>query len=142
MCAKHEKKSKTRRMHYVKPKIEATRILRTLNDQEAFHFYETVGKPAGENATSLFDFLEKIKSLKLESILFHLQRKDFENWIEITLGDSKLAKSIARIPISHDESLRAKIQAIVENRVKELRPTFPTALIVENLTVTSPTCPS
>jgi hypothetical protein len=142
MCAKHPNKSKTRRNHRVKPKAEATRILRTLNGQEAFYFYEAVGKPIGENAASLSDFVEKMKSVKMESILFHLQRKDFQNWIKITLGDSKLAKSIARIPVSHDESVRTRICSIVENRVKELGPTLPTVLVVENLTLASPICES
>ena len=99
---------------------EAIRILRTLREEETFHFYVAVGKPIGENAGSLSDFFEKIKSVELESLAFHLQRKDFQNWIKKTLGDSKLARRIGRIRPSYDDNLRRKICATIENRIKEL----------------------
>jgi hypothetical protein len=140
MPAKQQKKTKTRRQQHEEPKPEATEVLRTLNDQESFYFYEAIGKPTGENASSLIDFLEKIKSVKLGSILFHLPRKDFQNWTRKILGDPKLATRIARIPISHDESVRAKVHAIIEDRIRELRPTSPTTLTIENLTVSSEIC--
>ena len=108
-----------------------------MRDEEAFYFYEAIGKPTGENARSLSDFLEKIKSVKLESLLFHLQRKDFQTWIKKILGDSKLARKIGRIPPSHDDDLRTKIHATVENRIKELRGTSLTLLVNEDLAVVS-----
>lgn len=136
MPSKNHKKRKTRKSRGLEVKTEAAKILRTVRDEEAFYFYEAFGKPTGEGTKSLSDFLEKIKSVKLESLLFHLQRKDFQNWIENTLGDSKLAKKIGSIPLSCKD-LRTKIQLTIENRIKELRETPLTLLASENFAVAS-----
>jgi len=110
----------------------AVRILRALREEDAFYFHIAVGKPTGENAKSLSDFFEKIKSIELESLAFHLQRKDFQNWIKKTLGDSKLARKIGKIRPSHDDNLRRKMCTTIGNRIKELReaPLLPSKLIV------------
>lgn len=99
----------------------AVQALRTVGDQEAFYFYETVGKPTGELARNLPDFLDKIKVVKSESLAFHLQRGDFQNWVEKTLGDSKLGKQLAKISSSDDDSARMKVCETVECRIDELR---------------------
>ncbi|MDH5793796.1 MAG: DUF5752 family protein [Candidatus Bathyarchaeota archaeon] len=141
MSPKTKKKRKTQKRRGLEVNAEAIRILRILRDEEAFYFYEAIGKPTGENAQSLSDFLEKMKSVKLESLLFHLQRKDFQTWIEKTLGDSKLARKIGRIAPSHDDDLRTKIHATVENRIKELRGAPLTLLVNEDLAVVSSSSP-
>ena len=138
MSPKIQKKRKTQKSRGLEVDTEALRILRTVGDAEAFYFYEVVGKPTGESARGLSDFLEKIKNVKLESLLFHLQRKDFQNWIKKTLGDSKLARRIGRIPPSCGDDLRIKIHAIIENRIKELRGESLTLLVNEDLVVVSP----
>jgi hypothetical protein len=115
----------------------AVKILRALNDKEAFHFYENIGKPTGQSAKSLSDFLEKIKSVKLESLLFHLQRKDFQNWFKETLGDYELAKKIEKILPSQNVDLRKKIYSTVENRMKELSEEPITLLVSEDLPIVS-----
>ena len=137
MSPKIQKKRKTQKRRGLEVNAEAIRILRILRDEEAFYFYEAIGKPTGENAQSLSDFLEKIKSVKLESLLFHLQRKNFQTWIKKILGDSKLARKMDRIPPSHDDDLRTKIHATVENRIKELRGAPLTLLVNEDLAVVS-----
>ena len=141
MPPKTKKKRKTQKSRGLEVNAEATKILRTVRDEEAFYFYEAIGKPTGENARSLSDFLEKIKSVKLESLLFHLQRKNFQNWIKKILGDSKLARKMDRIPPSHDDDLRTKIHATVENRIKELRGAPLTLLVNEDLAVVSSSSP-
>jgi predicted lactoylglutathione lyase len=105
------------------PKVDAetVRALRTVKDQEAFYFYEAVGKPTGEVARNLSDFLNKVKIVKSESLVFHLQRKDFQNWVANTLGDSKLAEKLGRISPSNDNNLRTNVCKTVENRIEELR---------------------
>lgn len=137
MSPKIQKKRKTQKSRGLEVDTEALRILRTVRDEEAFYFYEAVGKPTGESARDLSDFLEKIKNVKLESLLFHLQRKDFQNWIKKTLGDSKLAKRIGRISPSYDDDLRTKIHATIENRIKELRGPSVTLLVNEDFAVAS-----
>jgi hypothetical protein len=137
MSHENQKKRKTRKSQGLEVNMDATRILRTVSDEEAFYFYADFGKPTGERAKNLSEFLEKIKSVKLESLLFHLQRKDFQNWIENTLGDSKLAKKIGRIQPSCNEDLRTKIHSAIENRIKELREAPLTLLAREDLAVAS-----
>ena len=119
------------------PKVDmgAVKILRTVGDQEAFYFYEAIGKPTGEIAKNLPDFLDKVKSTKSESLLFHLQRRDFENWIGKTLGDSKLAGELEGIPCSSNDDVRMNLSRTVENRIKELSEPSATILADENSTV-------
>jgi hypothetical protein len=112
---------KSRRTHSVEVEIEAIRALRTVSDREAFYFYEDVGRPTGESAKNLTDFLQKTESVKPESLLFHLQRKDFQNWIKNTLGDSGLAREIGRIRASNNDDLRTKIHCTVESRIRKLQ---------------------
>lgn len=88
--------------------------------KNAFCFYEAVDRPTGETASSLPDFLEKLKTAKLESLLFHAQRDDFSNWIENTLGDANLAAKIEKIRILYANSLRTRIRKALENRIREL----------------------
>jgi len=127
--------SKTSKARKVKP--EAMRFLRTVSANESFHFYEEIGKPTGQNATSLTDFLSKIKSVKTESLIFHLKRKDFENWIEKTLGDSTLAKRIGKMSFKRNRNVKARMQSILEKRIKELSDSSLTMMINPNLTLTS-----
>jgi len=131
------KKKKTPKNRKSKIRIDASRVLRTVSENEAFYFYEDIGKPTGENARNLADFLEKIKSAKLETLIFHHQRKDFKNWIEKTLGDSELAKKIEKIAPSCDDKLRTRIQATIENRLKELKGATVTLWINDNITIAS-----
>lgn len=137
MSLKIQKKRKAQKSPGLEVNTEAIRILRTVSDEEAFYFYEAVGKPTSESARSLSEFLEKTKTVRLESLLFHLQRKDFENWIKKTLGDSKLARRIGRIVPSHDDNLRTKIQATIKNHIEELRGATLTLLVNEDLAVVS-----
>jgi predicted lactoylglutathione lyase len=117
---------------------EAVNILRTVGDQEAFHFYEAVGKPIGEVAKNLTDFLDKVKSVKAESVVFHLERRDFQNWIDKTLGDSKLAEELGEISSSNNDDVRTNICKTVENRIKELKEPSITQMKDENSTILLP----
>jgi hypothetical protein len=116
---------------------EAVRTLRPLREEEAFQFYVAVGQPTGDRAGSLADFLGKIRSVKLESLVFHHQRKDFQTWVETTLGDSKLARKVARIRLSSDDSLRQKMCTAVEGRIEELAETSLSMQIGEGPAVVS-----
>ncbi len=135
MPTKIRGKRKIQKRRGLKVNTEAVRILRTVKDEEAFYFYEDVGKPTGENAKSLTDFLEKIKSVKLESLRFHLQRQDFQNWVKQTLGDSKLARRMEKILLSGEDDVRTKIYTTIENRIKELGGTSVTLLVNPDLAV-------
>ncbi len=121
LYAKKTMRTKSRSKQNVEVDADAAKILRTVRDQEAFYFYESVGKPTGENARNLSDFLNKAKSIKTESLTFHLQRQDFQNWIQKILGDSKLATELYKVSSSNKEDIRTNICRIVENRIKELK---------------------
>lgn len=132
------KNKKTKDNNNLEVDIETAKILRTVGDQEAFHFYEAFGKPTGEIARNLPDFLEKVKSVKSESLKFHLQRSDFQNWVEKILGDSKLAGELGRISSSNSDDIRLSIYKTVENRIRELREPSVAILVGENSTVLVP----
>jgi len=99
---------------------DAVRTLRTVADDEAFYFYETMDKPTGQCAKSLQEFLDKIESVKPESLAFHHERNDFMNWIANTLGDPKLAHRIEMIPRKQSSQIKTKIRAAVKARLEEL----------------------
>ncbi len=121
MPSKSDKRRKAKKKHDLEITVEADRILRTVGNEQAFYFYEAMGKPTGESAKSLSDFLGKARSVRLETLLFHLHRKDFQNWIEKTLGDQELAHNIDRIPRSNNDRTRKRICRSIENRMRKLQ---------------------
>jgi hypothetical protein len=123
--------------HGLKVNVEAMKCLRTVDPSESFHFYEAIGKPTGQNASNLTEFLETAKSVKIESLRFHLERKDFQNWIEKTLGDTTLARRIAKTSTKHEGNIRARIQSTLEKRIKELAgPTLTMIVNTEQIVTT------
>jgi len=107
----------------VKVDSNAIKTLRTLGNEEAFYFYEAVDKPTGQSAKNLHEFLEKMESIKPESLLFHHGRNDFKNWIANTLEDQKLAKKIEIIHVKNENQLRIKICAAIKARLQEIEAT-------------------
>jgi hypothetical protein len=138
MPSKGKKTARGRNAQNLEVHEEALKVLRTVGDQEAFYFYEAIGKPTGEIARSLPEFLDKVKSVKSESLMFHLQRKDFQNWVKKILGDPKLAKELANISHSNSDDVRTTIHDTVENRVRELRESSVAIAVDENAAVLLP----
>jgi hypothetical protein len=134
------KGAKSRSKRNLEINMEAARILRTVENQEAFYFYESLGKPTGEIARSLSEFLDKVKFVKSESIMFHLQRKDFENWVGKILGDIKLAEKLERISSANCDDVRTIVCRTIDNRIKELKESSIAILAAENLLVLAPSC--
>jgi len=105
---------------------QITRILGTVAHEKAFFFYEEIGKPAGDFATSLTDLCSKINTVTSASLSFHLKRGDFENWTKGAMGDSELSNRIAKLnkvktTWKSDAILRKKLYATVKDRVTELQ---------------------
>ncbi len=132
------RKARNSKRQNMESDTQSAKVLRTVVDQEAFYFYEAIGKPTGENAKNLNDFLEKVKTVKAESLTFHLQRKDFQNWIEKILGDAKLAREIGRISDTNSDDLRMLISEIVQTRLKELTQSPSGLIVAENSVVYLP----
>lgn len=132
-----KKKTNRQESHNQEIEVDPARILRTVGDIEAFYFYEALGKPTGEAARSLPEFLNKLERVSLGSILFHTQRKDFQNWIENTIGDAKLARKIGSVSALNLNHARSKIRTNIEHRIRELRDSSVTILDTERSAVPS-----
>ena len=104
-----------------KQETRAIRLMQTVDDREAFYFYEAIGKPTGTSVRNINDFLQTIKTVSLESLAFHLERGDFQSWITKALGDTKLAGNLGRISISSNPTLRTDICTAIEMRMNEVK---------------------
>lgn len=135
MCPRIKPKKSTRKKQKTETNKNAGKILRNVGNEKAFRFYENIGKPTGQSAENLPEFLNRINNVKLESLQFHLERKDFQNWIKETLTDSELAERIGNITPTKDEKLRKQISEIVEQRIRELRDTGITAHVKDEIVV-------
>ncbi len=103
-------------------KAPVSKTLRNLTGNEAFHFYIGIGNPTNKTATSLMDFVEKLRTVDVRSVEFHFQRQDFEKWLKDTVGDQQLSRRIGEIERKiSGETLRNQIIAIVKRRLDEIR---------------------
>ena len=100
---------------------QVSNILSPLPLEKAFHFYEGLNRYVGVHADSLDDFCRKILTIDLESIRFHLLRKDFESWFK-HLGDMELAKKVSLIREKElfGDALRKELYDAVKSRRDEL----------------------
>jgi len=108
---------------------EVSKILGTVAYERAFYFYDSIGKPNGEFAVSLSDFCNKINVVRSESLVFHLKRRDFQNWLSEVVGDVELANRMDKIPVQ-DNALRNTLHAFVSSRIKELQDSWPILLAI------------
>ena len=121
------KQSKREETHFeVLNRDQIAGILGTLAQEKAFFFYENVGRPTGDSATSLSDFCTKINTVASASLSFHLKRGDFESWTKNAIGDSELSTRIAKIRKTkakwkRDATLRKKLYGAIKDRVVELQ---------------------
>jgi hypothetical protein len=98
------------------------KILREVPQNNAFYFFNDISKYSGRHARSLIVFFNKLKTIDKTSVDFHFKRRDFENWIRSTIGDTYLANEIAKISESIDEEdLLTQICQIIEKRLKDLK---------------------
>jgi hypothetical protein len=105
---------------------EIVEILRTVPYSKGFHFYKALGDFTGETAMSLDSFEKKLVDVPAGSVNFHLQRGDFQKWVEDTIGDGELAERISQIKLTLPaEDSRKELLAIVQTRLTELRRELP-----------------
>jgi hypothetical protein len=89
--------------------------LATVPFENGFHFYTAMDNYTGITAINLNEFAAKLQIIPSESIAFHFQRKDFENWIRLTIKDSALAERISKTKAEQStEDLRKEIFRTVE----------------------------
>jgi len=105
---------------------EVAKILETVTYDKAFYFYNAIGNPNGEFAISLSDFCNKINTIAPKSLVFHLKRGDFENWVREIIGDIELSERIGKLKrsktvLKSEKTLRNKLNATVKERISELQ---------------------
>jgi hypothetical protein len=102
----------------VQPTIIKPTIIKPLTIvpfESGFHFYTAIGNYTGITATSLSQFAVKLQIVPTESITFHFQRKDFQNWIKYTIKDAALAERISNTKREQSaEDLKKEILRTVE----------------------------
>ena len=90
--------------------------------ERGFHFFSGIGNYTGETAVNLFSFNEELRTIEPQSVRFHFQRKDFQNWIRETLGDVELADRIDKIAGKlSDANLKRELLKTVQERFEELQ---------------------
>jgi len=120
-------KPKNVKLTYVKPtNVKPTNVKSTMTVpfENGFHFYTDIGKYTGITATSLSEFALKLQVIPKESVMFHFQRKDFQNWIGYTIKDVVLAQRINSTKLEQTaEDLRKELVATIEARTGHAIPT-------------------
>jgi len=137
---KEKQKTRERDRSTKLKQAEIQKILRTVPHEKAFYFYDGIGKPTGQVAASLTEFCSKINTATSTCLVFHLKRKDFENWIRKTIRDSQLAKKIGNIN-PNDFSLTTKLYATVNTRIKELKEMLSTPTVTSETLAVAPQFP-
>ena len=98
------------------------KILSTVSYDKGFHFFTNLDQNTGETATSLETFAQKLEKVSADSVKFHFQRKDFQNWIQTTVGDGVLAERIRHVSEQRPvEDLRSELVKIVQERISQIR---------------------
>ncbi len=102
-------------------KERALDILRTVPLEKAFHFYTETNRYTGVYANSLNDLCNKVQTIDIRSVEFHVPRGDLEFWFH-DLGDLELAKRVSLIKGTglSGEDLRKKVYETVKSRCEEL----------------------
>jgi hypothetical protein len=101
-------------------------VFKPVSREKAFYFYNDIGNYTGKSAASLKEFAERIEDVDVKSLGFHLQRRDFENWITEVLKDEELAKQVRdqlRATNPKGEELRNRLHSIVTARLEQLKRT-------------------
>lgn len=106
------------------PKVDqnfAEKVLSKTPPQKAFHFYNGIDQPTGISSNNLVDFCEKIKTIDMKPIEFHMARGDFELWVH-SLGDIELAKRLRLIRGENltGDALRKRLHETLRSRCDDL----------------------
>lgn len=99
-----------------------TRIPKEVPREKAFYFFTSIGNYTGKNASSLEEFMEKLREVNTKSLEFHFYREDFEKWFIEVLHDKELAEEFRKLYVLKltGEQLRSQICKTVEIHLKQL----------------------
>jgi alpha-amylase len=90
--------------------------------EKAFYFFTSIGNYTGVSALSLKEFMEKMNEVNVKSLEFHLNRGDFEKWVNDVLQDVELAVDMRRLQRLNlvGEALRNQLVLTVSRRLRRL----------------------
>lgn len=93
-----------------------------LPEHKRFYFYDPQGRYLGVAAANLWEFREALRDIPADALAQHLERGDFELWVQGVLHDEELARRVRKIANRHmaGESLRNELLAVVIHRYDEL----------------------
>ncbi|MGB9959846.1 MAG: DUF5752 family protein [Candidatus Bathyarchaeales archaeon] len=99
-----------------------TRFLKEVPREKAFYFFTSIGNYTGKSASSLEEFMEKLREVNVKSLEFHFYREDFEKWFTEVLQDNELAEEFRKLYALKltGEPLRNQLYKTVENHLKKL----------------------
>jgi hypothetical protein len=100
----------------------AGRLLSSVPSDKAFAFYSGLDMPAGKYAISLQDFCQCLLEVAPQSVAFHLEREDFQNWLRHVVGDNELASKLSGLRGTglSPEELKSKVYDQVKLRLDQL----------------------
>jgi len=92
-----------------------------LPKQKRFYFRDERGY-LGQEAASLFELLQLLPDLPIESLAYHEARSDFVAWVEGALGDAELAAHLRKLAHRRleGETLRTALQQRLSAHYAEL----------------------
>ena len=87
-----------------------------------FYFHSGDGRYLNRAAANLWEFRQALAEVPLDSIRYHLERGDFERWLENVVHDDELARRIRKVAGRglSDEPLRQALLEVVMDRYEEL----------------------
>jgi len=99
----------------------ACTVFAMLPEDKAFHFYSGLDQPAGVSARSIKEFFDIVETVAENSLEFHLERGDFENWFESAVKDDVFASELAALRQEglKGEALRKQILLSLQARFGE-----------------------
>ena len=91
--------------------------------EKGFYFFTSIGNYTGKEASSLQEFLEKIREIETESVEFHLDRGDFQKWFREVWRIDKLADEIGKKEKQNlkGELSRLQVIGLVSNFLEGLK---------------------
>lgn len=92
-------------------------------DYLAFRFAAGEGMMTGDVAHSYQEFLDVIKRVDSRSLVYHLYRGDFDNWVSEVFRDKALSEKLVRLKstVRPVDQLRTRMIRLLEGRLAELR---------------------
>src|SRR6266567_9247272 len=96
---------------------------------KSFYFDTGLGQYSGILATSIQEFLDALKIVPLESLEYHIGRRDLEKWTKDVLGSIQLADNIRTVRRSQlmGEVLRLRLVEVVQEWTQRVASSEPAA---------------